>query len=278
MSETPTSSESPKELLKRLLKKFEQEIKEQRAITIENPNGETVGLCYLKPIAGYGIDELKIISTSSSDLLANQNKISNWLQPHNTPLVAEIREDDEEYLNLIQDLGLVAEKIGEENTRFKGMTGNLLAFRKIQKTVPYKSSKNLIYERIFLPSIRKIKEKLIGREGLELGIKITRSGMKNENRFAIEITEAGSLDHPQRKKLENLLRLYYNQLPKSRFCREFESLDGNSINDYYYLYTVKLADLFDILENKKPLAGWKPKKEIHQKYNPASNKNRFRNS
>ena len=50
------------------------------------------------------------------------------------------------------------------------------------------------------------------------------------------------------------------------------------INDNYYLYTVKLADLFDILENKKPLAGWKPKKEIHQKYNPASNKNRFRNS
>ena len=39
MSETPTSSESPKELLKRLLKKFEQEIKEQRAIKSKWRNG-----------------------------------------------------------------------------------------------------------------------------------------------------------------------------------------------------------------------------------------------
>ena len=226
-----------------------------------------MGLCYLKPIAGYGIDELKIISTSSSDLLANQNKISNWLQPHNTPLVAEIREDDEEYLNLIQDLGLVAEKIGEENTRFKGMTGNLLAFRKIQKTVPYKSSKNLIYERIFLPKIEEIKEKLIGYQDLELGIKLTRSGMKNENRFAIEITEAGSLDHPQRKKLENLLRLYYNQLPESRFRGEFESLDGNSINDYYCLHKVKLADLFNILENKETSVESKLERKTYSRYN-----------
>jgi hypothetical protein len=109
MSETPTSPESPNELLNRLLKKFNQEIIDRRAITIENPNGETVGLCYLKPIAGYGIDELKIISTSSSDLLVNQDKISKWLQPYNTPLVAKIRTDDQNYSTLIEDLGLIVD-------------------------------------------------------------------------------------------------------------------------------------------------------------------------
>jgi hypothetical protein len=168
------------------------------------------------------------------------------------------------------------------------MTGNPPAFKKIQQyvedgqigefggfkdyknlkikeflalTVSHESSKNLIYEEIFLPSIEEIKKELLGENlNLKLSFKITGSGMKNENRFAIEITEAGSLDHPQRKKLENLLRLYYNQLPKSRFRREFESLDYNPdpdhekpkpINDNYYLYTVKLADLFNILENKE---------------------------
>jgi hypothetical protein len=55
-------------------------------------------------------------------------------------------------------------------------------------------------------------------------------------------------------------------------------LDGNSINDYYCLHKVKLADLFDILENKKPLVGWKSKKEIHPKCDPALNKNRFSDS
>ena len=305
MSETFRQPQSPKELLNRLLKKLEQEIENKTAITIENSENKITGLCYLKPIAGYNIYELKIISTSSSDLLANKNKISKWLQRYNRPLVVEQREGDEEYSNLIGYLRLVADKIGEKNLRFKGMTGNLSAFRKIQqyvedgqirefkefkeyegltdgeiliRTISHESSKNLIYEEIFLPSIKKIKEKLIGREGLELGIKITRSGMKEDRRFAVEITQNNSLSALQRMELEDLLRLNYNQLPKSRFCREFESLDGNSINDYYYLYTVKLADLFDILENKKPLAGWKPKKEIHQKYNPASNKNRFRNS
>ena len=303
MTEIFRQPKSPKELLNRLLKKLEQEIENKTAITIENSENKITGLCYLKPIAGYNIYELKIISTSSSDLLANKNKISKWLQRYNRPLVVEQREGDEEYSNLIGYLRLVADKIGEKNLRFKGMTGNLSAFRKIQqyvedgqirefkefkeyegltdgeiliRTISHESSKNLIYERIFLPKIEEIKEKLIGYQDLELGIKITRSGMKNENRFAIEITEAGSLDHPQRKKLENLLRLYYNQLPKSRFRRKFESLDYNPdpdhekpkpINDNYYLYTVKLADLFNILEDKETSVESKLERKTYSRYN-----------
>jgi hypothetical protein len=242
MLETFKQPESPEELLNRLLKKFKQEIKEQRAITIENSKEETVGLCRLKLIYGYNIYKLEIISTSSRDLLANQDKISNWLQPDDIPLVVEQRECDKEYSNLIGYLGLVEEKIGENNLRFKGMTGNPPAFRKIQqyvedgqigefkefkeykgltdeeilaRTVSYESNKNLIYERIILPKIEEIKEKLTGREGLELDIKITRSGMEIDSRFAVEIKQNISLSALQRTELEDLLRLYYNQLPET---------------------------------------------------------------
>ena len=220
------------------IERLKNQIKEGSALVIKNSEGEEVGLCYLEPIADYEICELKIISTSSSDLVANLDEIYDWLRPNETPLVAKLKSDDEDYSYLIGGLALVVDRIGEESPRFKGMTGNLLASKDVYS---YKSNKNLIYEQIFLPRIEEIKKELVGYENSEVGFRIIRSGLEKENRFAIEIRQSGSLSRLQKVMLEDLLRFYYNQLPESRFGREFTIL-----NDY----TIKLSNLLDILENK----------------------------
>lgn len=266
MSEFYRDEKSPEQVLKVYLNKMRDQIEEGSALVIKNPEGEGVGLCYLEPIHGYDICELKIISTSSSDLAANLDEIYNWLRPNETPLVARLKSDDEDYSYLIGGLDFVADRIGQNNLRFKGMTGNLSAFRKIQdienrqveefrdspdngltreeileQTVSYESNKNLTYEQIFLPRIEEIKKELAGYENSEVGFRIIRSGLEKENRFAIEIRQSGSLSRLQKVMLEDLLRFYYNQLPESRFGREFAIS-----NDY----TIKLSNLLDILENK----------------------------
>jgi hypothetical protein len=144
-------------------------------------------------------------------------------------------------------LGLVADKIGDINSNFANMIGNIDAFKEINKKISYKESKDLIYKEVFLPKLKEFEEELElfqGYNNLEITFDLIEKEENRYNsgtRYAIKINNelnlftnnsAGNPEKNQqvKSKLEDLLRFCYNEFPDSGFCINFKELGEYSVN------------------------------------------------